>query len=143
MGTISPSLEILLECKKDLNLLTSHPCVPPCLLCCGCQYCSVSSFSYSVTKFLTLPSHRSTVGFITHSQPKTGDRVCVLLPICPSKEFFFEIHSKSQLQSGTFVLVMNLSKHFINTKNKKSQVILLSLLFGEMYNNMHLSTPIQ
>lgn len=98
MGTISPSLEILPKCKKDLNLLTSYPCVPLCLvspLLCGCQYCSVSSFSYSVTKFLTLPTHRSTEGLIAHSQPKTGYRVCVLLPICPSKEFFFEIHSKS------------------------------------------------
>lgn len=143
MGTISP-LEILPKCKKDLNLLTSYPHAPLCFvspLLCGCQYCSLSSSSHSVTKFLTLPSHRSTVGLIAHSQPKTGYCVCVLVPICLSKEFFFEILSKSQLQNGTFVLVMNLNKHFINTKNKKSQVILLSLLFGEMYNNMHLYTP--
>lgn len=73
MGTISPSLEILLKCHhtmEDLNLLQATPSVFLCLLSSlpsGCQYCSLSSLSYSVTKILTRPSHRSTVGFIACS----------------------------------------------------------------------------
>lgn len=48
MGTISPSLEILPKCKKDLNLLTSYPCVPLCL----CLLCSVDA---NIAPYLPFP----------------------------------------------------------------------------------------